>query len=162
MGSRFDYSPLFRSTVGFDRLMNLLESTARLDDASQGYPPYDIQKIDDSTYGITIAVAGLGEEDLHVETREDTLIVSGDRREDEKDRAFLHRGIAGRAFRRTFQLADYVRVVGARLENGLLHIDLVREIPEEMKPRTIEITTSDSAKIASKAKKLVEKVKDAA
>ncbi|MDH3474742.1 MAG: Hsp20 family protein [Rhodospirillales bacterium] len=162
MGSRFDYSPLFRSTIGFDRLMNLLETTARLDEASLGYPPYDIQKIDDSTYGITIAVAGFAEDDLHVETRENSLIVAGDRREDHKDRAFLHRGITGRAFRRTFQLADYVKVVGARLENGLLHIDLVREIPEEMKPRTIEISASGPAKIAAKAKKLVDKVKHAA
>jgi len=162
MGSTFDYSPLFRSTVGFDRLLNLLDSTARLEDARQGYPPYDIHKAAGDRYGITIAVAGFTEDDLHVEARENAVVVAGDRRETEKDCEFLHRGIAGRTFRRTFELADYVKVVGARLETGLLHIDLVREIPEEMKPRKIEIATSGAKKIASKAKKLVEKVKDAA
>ena len=162
MGSAFDFSPLFRSTVGFDRMMNLLESAARVDEGALGYPPYDIEKIDEYAYRVTMAVAGFGEDDLHIETRENTLIVTGERKGADDDRTWLHRGIAGRSFRRTFQLADFVKVTGARLENGLLHIDLVREVPEEMKPRRIEISTSAPSSISSKAKKFIEGGKKAA
>ncbi len=162
MGSVFDFSPLFRSTVGFDRLTSLLESTARVDEATLGYPPYNIEKFDDHGYRVTLAVAGFGKDDLHIETRENTLIVSGKHDAAEGEQTWLHRGIAGRPFRRSFQLADFVKVTGAHLENGLLHVDLVREVPEEMKPRRIEISTSAPKAIVSKAKKLVENKKKAA
>lgn len=155
--TRIDFSPLFRSTVGFDRISQLLESAARVDDVNNGFPPYNIEKLDENAYRVTMAVAGFGEDDLSIEVRENTLIVSGKHKEDEEgERRFLHRGIAGRAFQRTFQVADYVKVVDARLVNGLLHIDLVREIPEEMKPRKIKIQS------APEAKKIVGATKDAA
>ncbi|MDA0219699.1 MAG: Hsp20 family protein [Proteobacteria bacterium] len=131
-------SPLFRSTVGFDRMMNLLESTASV--GEEGYPPYNIEKVSDDDYRITMAVAGFGEDDLEIEAKANALVVSGKvTQTTDEGRSFLYRGIAGRSFRRSFQLADHVKVKGAHLENGLLHIDLVREIPEEMKPRTIAI-----------------------
>ncbi|MBC6439558.1 MAG: Hsp20 family protein [Rhodospirillales bacterium] len=136
--TRFDFSPLFRSTVGFDRMMNALEANAR--SADEGYPPYNIEKVDENDYRITMAVAGFGEDDLSIEVKDATVIVSGDiARDKDEGKTYLHRGIAGRSFKRTFQLADHVRVSGADLENGLLHIDLVREVPEALKPRTIEI-----------------------
>jgi molecular chaperone IbpA len=139
MRSAFDFSPLFRSTIGFDRLPGLLESAARVDEASLGYPPYNIEKHDEESYRITMAVAGFTEDDLNIEVREHSLIVSGRLPQDDGDKTFLHHGIAGRAFQRTFQVADHVKVTGAQLENGLLHIDLVRELPEEMKARQIRI-----------------------
>ena len=136
--TRLDFSPLFRSTVGFDRMMNLLESTANV--GEEGYPPYNIEKVSDDDYRITMAVAGFGEDDLEIEAKANALVVSGKvTQTTDEGRSFLYRGIAGRSFRRSFQLADHVKVRGAHLENGLLHIDLVREIPEEMKPRTIAI-----------------------
>jgi molecular chaperone IbpA len=136
--TRLDYAPLFRSTVGFDRMMNLLEANARSGD--EGYPPYNIEKVDENDYRITMAVAGFGEDDLEIEAKDTTVTVSGEIAKDaEEGKTYLHRGIAGRGFKRTFQLADHVRVSGAALENGLLHIDLVREIPEALKPRTINI-----------------------
>ena len=162
MGSTFDFSPLFRSAVGFDRLMNLLESAARIDESALGYPPYNIEKIDDDAYRVTMAVAGFGEDDLRIETLENTLVVTGQHEATDGEHTWLYRGIGGRPFRRTFELADYVEVTGARLENGLLHIDLVREMPEEMKPRRIEISTSVPKTIVSKAKKLIEGAKKAA
>jgi len=134
----YDLTPLYRSTVGFDRLFDLLD-TAGKPDAGAGYPPYNIERIDENDYRIAIAVAGFSEADLDVEVRENTLTVAGRRPEDEDKRQFLHQGIAGRSFERRFQLAENVKVVGASLENGLLNIDLVREIPEEAKPRKIEI-----------------------
>ncbi len=143
--NRYDFSPLFRSTVGFDRMMNLLDSTTGVADQT-GYPPYNIEKLDADTYQITMAVAGFSEDDVEIEAREDTLHVSGRISEDKTgdDRNFLYRGIAGRSFKRTFQLADHVKVVGARLVNGLLHIDLKREIPEEKKPRKIAIQSGEN------------------
>ena len=136
--TRFDFSPLFRSTVGFDRMMNLLESTANVSEES--YPPYNIEKVADDAYRITMAVAGFGEDDLEIEAKANALVVSGKVAQPSvEERSFLYRGIAGRSFRRSFQLADHVKVKGASLENGLLHIDLAREIPEAMKPRKIEI-----------------------
>ena len=134
-----DFSPLFRSMIGFDRLSNALETAYRTEPG--GYPPYNIEVSGENDYRITMAVAGFAESDLSLEVKENILTVSGTRREDsDKDETrFLYRGIANRSFERKFQLADYVRVVDARIENGLLHVDLRREIPEAMKPRKIEI-----------------------
>jgi molecular chaperone IbpA len=146
MRSAYDFSPLFRSTVGFDRLPGLLDSISRLDETSLGFPPYDIEKLDEESYRITLAVAGFSEDELDVEIREQTLVVTGRREGVEEQKTFLHRGIAGLSFERRFQVADHVKVTGARLENGLLRIDLVREIPEEMKPRQIRIEISPGLK----------------
>ena len=138
--TRFDFSPLFRSTVGFDRMMNLLEASSRT--GEDGYPPYNIEKKGDSDYRITMAVAGFGEDDLAIEVKDGTVTISGSVNADgDKERTYLYRGIAGRSFKRAFQLADHVHVSGATMENGLLHIDLVREVPEALKPRTIRIST---------------------
>jgi molecular chaperone IbpA len=138
--TRFDFSPLFRSTVGFDRLGRLMES-ALLPHGESTYPPYDIEKTGDATYCITVAVAGFGEDDLDVSVRENTLTVSGKIKRDQKEdeRKFLYHGIAGRSFRLAFALADAVEVVGASLDNGMLHVDLERVVPEEAKPRRIDI-----------------------
>lgn len=132
---RFDLSPLYRSTVGFDRLFQMLD--ANTTDA-QSYPPYNIERLGETDYRITMAVAGFAESDLAIEVKENALTVSGKRTEDEK-RSYLHQGIAARAFERRFQLADHVEVTAASLKNGLLHIDLLRNIPEAMKPRRISI-----------------------
>lgn len=164
MGSVFDFSPLFRSTVGFDRFTDLLEYAAGLDESKLGYPPYDIEKIDEHAYRITMAVAGFGKDDLHIETTENSLVVTGESEaaSENGDRTWLHRGIAGRSFRRTFQLADFVKVTGARLENGLLHIDLSREVPEAMKPRRIQISADTRTSFGSRVKKYIEGEKKAA
>ncbi len=148
-----DFSPLFRSTVGFDRLFPFFEDALRWDAADVSYPPYNIEKTGEDSYRITMAVAGLAKDDLNVEARANTLLVSAKRREEVADNAYLHRGIAGRGFSRQFRLADHVKVAGADLENGLLHIDLVRELPEEMKPRRIEISTSARRKLFGNDKK---------
>ncbi len=138
--TRFDFSPLFRSTVGFDRMMNLLEASAR--SGEDGYPPYNIEKMGENDYRITMAVAGFGENDIVIEVKDSTVTVSGSTSsEGDQERSYLYRGIAGRSFKRAFQLADHVHVSGANLENGLLHVDLVREVPEALKPRTIKIST---------------------
>lgn len=135
-----DFSPLYRSTVGFDRMFTMLDSLAQ-PDQSQTYPPYNIEKTGENSYRISMAVAGFGEADLSIEAREHVLTVKGDKSDDGDNGSgdFLYRGIAKRAFERRFQLAEYVEVKGAKLENGLLHVDLVREIPEAMKPRRIDI-----------------------
>ena len=135
----FDFSPLFRSTVGFDRVSRLLDTALQFDEAAASYPPYNIEKRGEDSYRIMLAVAGFAQDDLDVSQTETTLIVRGRTRQSEDDGQFLYRGIAGRAFERRFQLADYIRVDGAGLINGLLHIDLVREVPEALKPRTIQI-----------------------
>jgi molecular chaperone IbpA len=146
---RFDYSPFYRSTVGFDHLFDLLESAA---EGAQGYPPYNIERSDETHYRVTVAVAGFGEKDLSVEVKDDVLTVSGKR--DEASRpSYLHQGIAGRAFERSFRLAEHVEVRNARLEHGLLHIDLERLVPEEKKPHRIaingaELKTIEGAKAA--------------
>ncbi|WP_417694269.1 Hsp20 family protein [Roseibium sp.] len=140
----FDLTPLYRSTVGFDRLFSLLDS-ANADAPS--YPPYNIERTGENTYRITMAVAGFSEKELSLEAREHVLTVKGDKEAEDESRSILHRGIASRAFERRFQIAEYVRVDGAKLENGLLHIDLVRELPEAMKPRKIEIGTGTSKQI---------------
>lgn len=155
-----DLTPLFRSTVGFDRLHRMLESATRLDAASDGYPPYNIERTGEDAYRIVLAVAGFGEGDLNLEVENGVLTVKGQIAE--KDEAgtdgngegtFLHRGIAGRAFERRFQLADHIEVTGANLENGLLSIDLVREIPEALKPRTIAIANGNGKKTKAIEKK---------
>jgi molecular chaperone IbpA len=136
----FDLAPLYRATVGFDRIANLMERVLANDVAQPGYPPYNIEKTGEDAYRISIAVAGFAPEELTVETREQILHVSGRKKADATERTFLHRGIATRAFERRFALADHVRVTGAVHEHGMLHIDLVRETPEALKPRRIEIT----------------------
>ncbi|TVR80756.1 MAG: hypothetical protein EA405_09825 [Rhodospirillales bacterium] len=145
--STFDFSPLFRSTVGFDRLMRLLEEQGQWGDGGNGYPPYNIERIGQDQYRITLAVAGFAESDLAIHARDNALLVEGQRKEPEGETAYLHRGIAGRSFKRQFQLADHVKVVGAHLHNGLLTIDLVREVPEAMKPRRIAIATGSPAEV---------------
>ncbi|MCB1425995.1 MAG: Hsp20 family protein [Zhengella sp.] len=150
-----DFSPLYRSTVGFDRLFTMLDSLAQPDNG-QTYPPYNIERTGDNAYRITMAVAGFSEADLSIEAKRNALTVTGEKSEEEKGegREYLHRGIAARSFERRFQLADHVEVTGAELVNGLLHIDLKREIPEEMKPRKIAIaggSARDAKQIEAKA-----------
>lgn len=144
-----DFAPLYRSTVGFDRLFKMLDTAGGVDN-SQSYPPYNIERTGDNAYRITMAVAGFEDSELSIESRENVLTVQGERSEPEAEaNRFLHRGIAGRAFERRFQLAEHVEVKGATLKNGLLHIDLVRIIPEAMKPRRIEIAIADNANAKS-------------
>lgn len=135
----YDFSPLYRSTVGFDRLAQLLDSVSTVDSGT-GYPPYNIEKTSDEAYRISIAVAGFSDEELAIEAKDHQLVISGKKAADAEERSFLHRGIANRAFEKRFQLADHVRAVGATTENGLLHVDLVRKVPEALKPRQIAIT----------------------
>lgn len=148
----FDLTPLFRTSVGFDRLARMLNTEARMDQGS-AFPPYNIKASGEDRYSITMAVAGFSEDDLNITTEHNRLIVSGNISDDqeEKDDSFLYRGIATRSFERRFNLADHVRVTGARLDNGLLHIELEREIPEAMKPKSIEIS-SGSTLIENKKK----------
>ena len=136
----FDFSPLYRSTVGFDRLANLLETVNQFDPATPSYPPYNIEQLADNDYRISMAVAGFGDQDLSVEVKEGVLTITGKRGGEEPKSRFLYQGIAGRSFERRFQLADHMEVRGARLEHGLLHVDIVRVIPEEKKARRISIS----------------------
>lgn len=137
-----DYSPLYRHSVGFDRLFSLLDSVTT-DTPTNSYPPYNIERTGDDAYRITMAVAGFSESDLDVELKETLLTVKGGKTEDKRENVeVLHQGIAARSFKSQFHVADHVKVTGAALENGLLHIDLVREIPEAMKPRKIAIATN--------------------
>lgn len=147
----FDFSPLFRSTVGFDRLSRLMEG-ALAPHGEQSYPPYNIEKTAETGYRISVAVAGFGEDDLDVTVKENTLTITGKLGRDEKQdpaRRYLYHGIAGRAFRLAFALADAVQVRSARLENGLLHVDLEQIVPEQAKPRRIEITAAGPRKVIS-------------
>ncbi len=138
MRNTFDLAPLYRSTVGFDRLFSLFDQLGQ--DGSPGYPPYNIERTGDSAYRITVAVAGFAEPELSIEVKENALTIRGEKQvKAENEAEPLYQGIAARAFERVFQLADYVQVKGASLENGLLHVDLVREIPEAKKPRQIQI-----------------------
>lgn len=147
MRNAFDLSPYRRSTVGFDRLFDFLENAARADQ-SDNYPPFDIEKVSDDSYRITVAVAGFKQSEIDITARQNLLIVTGRKEEARnKDGNFLHMGIATRAFERRFELADFVRVEGAELRDGLLSIDLVREIPEAMKPRKIAINGGSSQTI---------------
>ena len=147
-----DYSPLYRSTVGFDRLFSLLDNMAE-PDSTPSYPPYNIERTGDDSYRITMAVAGFSQDDLVIEAKQNTLTIRAEKAEDnDKEAEILFRGIAARSFERRFQLADHVEVRDASMEHGLLHIDLVREIPEAMKPRKIEIGKKVK-QIEGKAKK---------
>ena len=152
----YDFSPLYRTVVGFDRLARLVDS-ARTQDAGSAYPPYNIEALGEDAYRITLAVAGLAEDDLDIQVLENTLVVTGKRGRAEPERKYLHKGIAGREFVRRFELADHVKVTGASLDRGLLTIDLVREIPEAMKPRSIEIKTGAPESLFDKGRKLLGK-----
>lgn len=137
----YDLTPLYRSAIGFDRLAQMAEHAAA-NNGNSGYPPYNIELLGENRYRITMAVAGFSMEELEISSEGEKLLVKGNKAESQTERKYLYQGIAERGFERTFQLADYVAVLGASLENGLLNIDLVREIPEALKPRKIEITTS--------------------
>jgi molecular chaperone IbpA len=148
----FDMTPLFRSTIGFDRLADMLDSVSQFDNGVT-YPPYNIERVDEHQYRISLAVAGFAEKDLSVEVKEGVLTVQGKRegeKETPRDKHYLYQGIAGRSFERRFQLAENVQVKGAQLENGLLHIDLERIVPEEKKPRRIAINGNDGRVIETK------------
>jgi molecular chaperone IbpA len=134
----FDFSPLYRSAIGFDRLANLLSNASRADQG-QSYPPYNIQITGEDKYRITMAVAGFGDADIEITSEQNKLTVLGSKEKAGEQSEYLYRGIADRSFERRFQLADFVRVTGARMEHGMLHIDLYRELPEAMKPQTIKI-----------------------
>jgi molecular chaperone IbpA len=140
-----DFSTLYRSTVGFDRLANLLQSINQLDTAAPSYPPYNIEQADENQYRVTMAVAGFAEHELAIELKDGTLTVAGRRAEAEARGKMLHQGIAARSFERRFQLAEHMEVQGARLENGLLHIDVLRVIPEEKRARRIAISSGPEA-----------------
>lgn len=140
---RIDFSPLYRSAIGFDRLAQVFDEAQRTADSA--YPPYNIELVSEDQYRITMAVAGFQRSELDIEVERDTLKIIGHRQKDETKQTFLHRGIAARNFEHRFQLADHVKVVGAKLENGLLNIELVREIPEEMKPRKVMIDSGTNA-----------------
>lgn len=157
-----DFSPLFRSSVGFDRLMRLVENSVQHGESVNGYPPYNIEKTSEDQYRVTVAVAGFGEDELTLEVNQNVLLIEGRKKEGDAEAAYLYRGIAGRSFKRQFQLADHVKVADAHLYNGLLIVDLVREVPEAMKPRRIEISTSEPAPIAGKGAKGIEGPKKAA
>ena len=143
----FDLSPLFRSTVGFDHLGRMLDAATRIDEAALSYPPYNIEKLGEDNYRITMAVAGFAEADIEIVAQDHILVITGKAHKDEPTAQYLHRGIAGRSFERRFELADYIRVNGATLVNGLLHVDLVREVPEAMKPRTIKIESKPQPRV---------------
>ncbi|MFP4275409.1 MAG: Hsp20 family protein [Paracoccaceae bacterium] len=146
----FDLAPLYRATVGFDRVADLMDRVLASDVAQSTYPPYNIEKTDQNSYRISIAVAGFSADDLSVEVKENALVVTGRKAEAEDDRTYLHRGIATRAFERRFHLADHVRVTGASHQDGMLHVDLEREIPEALKPRRIAIAKPDASVPAEK------------
>jgi molecular chaperone IbpA len=136
---QIDFAPLYRSTVGFDRLFDMLDGVAGFDAGASPYPPYNIERLGDNEYRITMAVAGFSEDELKVDVKEQTLNVRGEKKAEDRERQFLHHGIATRTFDRRFRLADHVEVRGADLKDGLLHVDLVRNVPERLKPRTIAI-----------------------
>ena len=139
-----EFAPFYRSAIGFDRLFNMLDQATGFDESS--YPPYNIERTDENAYRITLAVAGFTPEELKLEVKEQTLTVAGEKAAETGEKTYLHRGIAARAFERRYQLADHVDVTGANFDNGLLHVDLVRNVPESKKPRAIVISTGDSAK----------------
>jgi molecular chaperone IbpA len=147
----FDFSPLFRSTIGFDRLTRLLDSATRVDSAALAYPPYNIEKTGEDAYRLTMAVAGFSRDEIDVTVHENALTVTGKAKNGEDEGRYLHRGIARRAFERRFSLADHIKVTGASLDNGMLHVDLVHEVPEAMKPRNIEISSGEPRRVEQKA-----------
>jgi molecular chaperone IbpA len=140
----FDFAPLYRSTVGFDRMFSMFDQLGGVEDSAPGYPPYNIERTGENAYRISVAVAGFTDADLSIEAKENRLTIWGEKQSNDEGKTgdVLYQGIAARTFERSFQLADYVEVKGARLENGLLHVDLVRAIPEAMKPRAIPIASS--------------------
>ena len=140
----FDFAPLYRATVGFDQIADMMDRVLSSDISHPTYPPYNIEKTADDAYRISIAVAGFADSDLSVEVKEGALVVSARKAEEDEEKTYLHRGIATRAFERKFQLADHVRVTGATHADGMLHIDLVREVPEALKPRRIEIVSGEA------------------
>lgn len=146
-----DFSPLFRHSIGFDRMQRMLDSATRMDSSANAYPPYNIEQVGEDNYRISMAVAGFSEQDLDVTAKENTLVVSGKMADASEEKTYLHRGIAERAFERRFELDDHIKVVGGSLVNGLLNIDLQREVPEEKKPRKIAIETKESRRIEKKA-----------
>ncbi len=150
----YDFSPLYRATVGFDRIADMMDRVLSADVAQPTYPPYNIEKTDENAYRISIAVAGFSGDELTVEVKEGALIVSARKKAEESEKTYLHRGIATRAFERRFALADHVKVSGATHADGMLHIDLVREVPEALKPRRIEIAKGDT--VEAKAVETVE------
>ena len=149
----FDLAPLYRSTVGFDRLFSMLDQVSGFDGGGSTYPPYNIERTGENDYRITVAVAGFAENELSIEAKENTLTIRGEKqtKTEEQKGESLYQGIAARAFERVFQLAEHVEVRGASLENGLLHVDLVREVPEAMKPRQIPIGNAKPRVIDAKA-----------
>ncbi len=159
MRTNLDFSPLFRSSIGFDRMLNVLEAASRADTVDNNWPPYDIVKVRDDDYRIAMAVAGFTQDELTITQEQNMLFVSG-QKANADDVQYLHRGIAGRSFQRRFEIADHVKVVGAGLVNGLLTIDLKREIPEEMKPRQIAISTGEA--LPTTETKQIEASKEAA
>jgi molecular chaperone IbpA len=148
---RFDFSPLFRSTIGFDRLTRIVDAASRVDNAAFAYPPYNIEKTGEDAYRVTMAVAGFSPDEIDVTVHQNTLLVTGKSKKEEDESRFLHRGIARRAFERRFSLADHIKVVGASLDNGMLHVDLVHQVPEEAKPRKIEILRSQRQSVSQEA-----------
>jgi molecular chaperone IbpA len=149
----FDLAPLYRSTVGFDRLFSLFDQASGVEGSTPGYPPYNIERTGENAYRVTVAVAGFAEDDLTIVAKENTLTIRGEKqaKAEQSKAETLYQGIAARAFERVFQLADHVEVRGAHLENGLLHVDLVREVPEAMKPRQIKIGNSSPKVVEQKA-----------
>ena len=145
----YDLTPLLRSSVGFDRMASLLDTLAHGDDGATGYPPYNIEKLSEDAYRITMAVAGFTDADLTITAKGTSLVISGKAKSDGEDVTYLHRGIAGRAFERRFELAEHIKVSDAHLENGLLHINLKREVPEAMKPRQIQINAADHGSVTT-------------
>ena len=148
---RFDFSPLFRSTIGFDRLARLVDAATRVDSTALTYPPYNIEKTGEDAYRLTMAVAGFSRDEIDITVQENTLVISGKAQGEDEANRYLHRGIARRAFERRFSLADHIKVVGASLDNGMLHVDLVHELPEAMKPRKIEIGVGQPRLVGQKA-----------
>jgi molecular chaperone IbpA len=140
----FDPTPLFRASVGFDRVADMMDRMLAAEPVQPTYPPYNIEKTDENAYRISVAVAGFSADELNVEVKENALVISARKADDEDGRTYLHRGIATRAFERRFQLADHVKVTGATHADGMLHVELAREIPEALKPRRIEIARKDS------------------
>jgi molecular chaperone IbpA len=145
MRNTIDFSPLYHSAIGFDRMASLLDSVAR--DSKPSYPPYNIEQVEENHYRITMAVAGFTEDELEITSEQNSLVISGKQQDDGETRNYLHRGIATRNFERRFQLAEHVKVVAAKLENGLLHVALEREVPEAMKPRKIAIQRDSASQL---------------
>ena len=156
----YDFSPMFRNSVGFDRMQRLMDAAMARTEVS--YPPYNIETDGEDAYRVTVAVAGFGEKDLDVTLENESLTISGMKTDEAEDGAFLHRGIAGRNFQLKFNLAEHIKVNGANLENGVLVVDLEREVPEELKPRQIDIKTHPIKSLAKKAKKMIGTEKKAA